>query len=162
MESVYKKYIFFDQGIVSAIINFSINFALGFVFFQSVSLIPLWGSSSIISDSIIMVFVLTSLTVLVITFVTNLKVKQKKLTALTWRRSSHPVLKLLPANIWWRSIIMGIIYLIILIPLIILALTLLKVQSMTFWNFVLFKASFAGINAFLVGPLSAFSALGDA
>lgn len=162
MDSVHKKYVFFDQGIMSAIINFTINFAIGFVFFYSVTSMPLWGWPCIMGDSMIMIFLLTYLTVLVITYVTNLKIKQKKLSPISWRRSSHAVLKYLPASIWWRSLVLGIIYLIVLTPLLFLVLTICNVHSMTFWGYVTFKGSFAGVNAFLVGPLSAFCALGDA
>ncbi|HSV96581.1 MAG TPA: hypothetical protein VLM75_06565 [Spirochaetota bacterium] len=159
MESIHKRYISFDQGVVSAIINFAINFAIGY--FVALSVMPLWGWPGIVADSMIMIFLLTFLTCLVITWTTYQKIKQKKITALTRRSVSHPVLRHLPANLWIRSLVLGVIYLLVLTPVLILVLTALNVDSMTFWQFVIFKGSFAGINALLVGPLSAFIALGD-
>ncbi len=159
MESIHKRYISFDQGVVSAIINFAANFAIGY--FVALSVMPLWGWPGIVADSMIMIFLLTFLTCLVITWVTYQKIKQKKIAALAWRRASHPVLKYLPANIWWRSLLLGVVYLVLLTPVVILVLTALGVDSMSFWQFVTFKGSFAGVNALLVGPLSALCALGD-
>lgn len=158
MESAHIRYISFDQGVVSAIVNFAINFAIGY--FVALPVMTLWGWPVIVADSMIMIFLPTYLTFLVITWVTHQKVGQKKVTALAWRRISHPVLKHLPACIWWRSFAMGLIYLIVLTP--VLVLTVLGVDSMSYWQFVSFKCSFARLNALLVGPLSAFSALGDA
>lgn len=160
MESAHIRYISFDQGVVSAIINFAINFAIGY--FVALPVMTLWGWPGIVADSMIMIFLLTYLTCLVITWVTHQKVGQKKIAPLAWRRTSHPVLKYLPAGIWWRSFAMGVIYLIVLTPVLVLVLTVLGVDSMSYWQFVTFKGSFAGLNALLVGPLSAFSALGDA
>ena len=42
MKTGDKKYIFFDQGVVCIIINFLINFAIGFVFFGKAPEKPLW------------------------------------------------------------------------------------------------------------------------
>ena len=117
------------------------------------------GLSGIISDSVIMVFVLTSLTVLIITFFTELKLKKNILTGLSCSRRQAAVLKKFPVNIWKRAVVLGIVYAAVLVPLLTLALTLLNINSMTFWEFVLFKASFAGFNAALIGPLTAFYAL---
>jgi hypothetical protein len=160
MESVHKRYISFDQGVVSAIINFAINFAIGY--FVALPVMTLWGWPGIVADSMIMIFLLTYLTCLVITWVTYQKIGQKKVPALAWRRKSHPVLKYLPAGIWWRSFAMRVIYLIVLTPVLVLVLTVLGVDSMSYWQFVTFKGSFAGLNALRGGPLPACRALGPA
>lgn len=161
MNSTHKKYIFLEQGAGCAAVNFLLNFGIGYALYNSIDALPLWGIQSISVDVVCTVFFVAWLTCLIITPITYKRIKDNSLPAPTWRRSSHRLLGLLPGNMLWRSLLFGVLFMILLSPIVLITLISMNLESMGFWSYTVFKGFIAAGTAVFAGPLSALSALGD-
>lgn len=166
MDSHHKKYIIGEQGIGCAIINFIFGGAGAYFLARSLPAVPMWGSkpgdTSISGDILGTALILTFLVSVIITAVTRKKIKDGQLLPISWRRSSHSLLRLLPANNMLRGLLLGVVFMVILAPIAIFALSVFNVNQMSLWPYITFKASFSAVNAALIGPLAALCAMGDA
>ncbi len=161
MNGIHLRYILIEQGAGCAAVNFLLNFGIGYALYNSLQALPLWGGQSISVDVVCTVFFVSWLTCLIITPVTYKRIKDRSLPASAWRRSSHRVLGLLPGNMLWRSLLLGVLFMILLSPIILIGLVSLNIESMSFWSYTVFKGLIAAGTAVFAGPLSALSALGD-
>jgi hypothetical protein len=162
LSQAHWRFLVVEQCVGSAVFNFLLNGAIAWLMFRALATVPLWGEQSIAGDTIGTTFFLPFFTCLIVTRIAYAQIRSGKLAATEWQRASHPVLGRLPHGIWKRSLVLGLIGVVLAAPVSLWAIRALGVESMGFWRFVAFKATFAALLAAIFTPVIALCALGDA
>lgn len=162
-----KRYLFIEF-IKDLLINFGINAFFGL--FAAAPVMPVYykgtpllffGASNIYEDIFWMNFYIGLLIGFLVTFFAHLDVRSDKITPPEWKRSSLPILKYLPNNIFLRALVTCVACIIIYMPLTWLIVYLSRIQGIYIWHFVIVK----GLYGMLIAPPVAFliriSALSD-
>ncbi len=153
-----RRYLLMDNGVGPFVINLLINGLIAWLLFRTATHVPLWGQSSVAGDTIATSFLLPLITCLIVTPIARGRVRGGHLAPLT--PAAAP--RWLPRNTIARSVVIGMVCLILFTPLTLLALEVLGIGSMTPWHFVYFKGMFAAIEGALVTPFLALWAISDA
>jgi len=157
----HSKYLLFEQGIGSVILNFIIHGMIAWVGFRSMDFVPLWGLQSIALDTVITAFIVPFLTVLIVTPITHWYVRKGRMPYLEWSRVSHPVLARLPVSIFYRSIVVTVICMVLSCVVLVLGFMVPGINQLSFKAFFIFKIIFAGALAGILAPIVALCALGE-
>jgi hypothetical protein len=160
MSSAQRGYLR-EQGIGSAIFNFVLNGIIAWLLFRGQAIVPLFGQQSIAGDTIGTCFFLPFLTCLIVTRIARGHVRAGKVAGAGWTRTSHPMLRWLPAGTALRGLALGLGSIGVFAPVPIAILNALGVDELGLWPFVLFKASFAAGLAAIVTPLIAWWAIAE-
>lgn len=158
MNKTYFQY-FLRNWIFNIAVNYMINGFFGLLATDPV--IAFGGYGSILIDFLQMCLYLGFFLTLLVTLGIRGDIEKGKVKPLKVRRSEIPVLKKLPANIIYRSLVMACVTFIIFMPLAIGLLINLQVTSLPFWNFVAFKAFYGAFMAAIIEPIVRLSALTD-
>jgi hypothetical protein len=161
MTPEHRRYLLLEQGVGSALFNFFLNGAIAWLTFRSFESVPMWGQQSIAGDTIGTTFFLPFFTCLIVTRLTRGQLSSGRLPTPSWSRTSHAALGRLPSGTWARSTVLGLVTLMVVAPLALWALAGLRIDAMSLWGFIGFKAAFAGVLAAAVTPVIALCALGD-
>jgi hypothetical protein len=159
MNKSYFQY-FLQGWIFNIAVNYVINGLFGLLAQQD-PVIAFGGYGSILIDFVQMCLYLGFFLTLLVTLGIRGDIKKEKVEPLKVRRSEIPVLKKLPANIIYRSLVMACMTFIVFMPLAIGLLINLQVTSLPYWNFVAFKAFYGAFMAAVVEPIVRLSALTD-
>lgn len=159
MSPFHRRFIFLEQGVGAAVFNFVLNAAIAWATFRGLARVPLWGQLSIGADTIGTSFILPFLTCLVVTRMARQRVRKGQLARLGWTRDSHPMLGWLPERTVKRALVLGLAGLVMLAPVTIAAFYALGITDLSLREFIVFKASFAAVEAAVVTPLVALWAL---
>ena len=162
MSPTHRRYLLLEQGIGSAVFNFAINAVIAWLMFRTADEVPLWGRQSIAADTIGTSLILPLMTCLIVTPVVRRHVRAGKVAWLGWTRESHAPLGWLPRGTFARALVIGLVCMAALSPLTLLVVTWLHVESLSLSRFVLFKATFAALEALVVTPLVALWAIAEA
>jgi len=162
MSSAHARYLFVEQLVGSAVVNFVLNALIAWGMFGRLSVVPLWGQQSIAGDLFGTAFLLPFLTCLIVTPVARRQVAQRGFGGLGWSRASHPWLRALPARTVWRGVVLGGACVVSVAPFLLGTLDVVGIQSMSVRAFVLFKALMAAVLAAVVTPLIALWAIAEA
>lgn len=158
MNNTYFQY-FLRGWIFNVAVNYVINGLFGLLANNTV--IAFGGYGSILIDFLQMCLYLGFFLTLLVTLGIRGDIEKEKVKPLKVRRSEIPVLKKLPENIVYRSLVMACVTFIIFMPLSIGLLINLQVSSLPYWNFVAFKAFYGAFMAAIVEPIVRLSALTD-
>ena len=158
MNKTYFQY-FLRGWIFNVAVNYVINGLFGLLANNTV--IAFGGYGSILIDFLQMCLYLGFFLTLLVTLGIRGDIEKEKVKPLKVRRSEIPVLKKLPENIVYRSLVMACVTFIIFMPLSIGLLINLQVSSLPYWNFVAFKAFYGAFMAAIVEPIVRLSALTD-
>jgi hypothetical protein len=159
MSDDHRRYLIVEQGGGAAIVNFLLNGAIAWGVFRHLDVVPLWGEQSIAGDTIVTGVVLPLLTCLIATGIVRRQVLGGKVRALV---DAHPSVAWMPQRTVVRGLVLAMAVSLTLVPSTLALLTVLGVEGMGFWGFVLFKATWASAAAFVVQPVVALWAIGDA
>jgi hypothetical protein len=159
MSSFHRRFIFIEQGVGAAIFNFVLNAAIAWAMFRGLAQVPLWGQESIGADTLGTSFILPFLTCLAVTRLARKRVQKGHLSRLEWTRDSHPMLGYLPETTVKRALVLGLAGLVLFAPPTMAAFYALGVSDLALRDFIVFKASFAAVEAAIVTPLVALWAL---
>lgn len=162
MLPAHRYYLFIEQCIGSAVVNFVLNAAIAWLMFRTAASVPMWGQQSVASDTVGTGFFLPFLTGLIVTRMAQGRLRAGKLPALSWTRESHPVLTWLPRGTFQRAFRLGIAGAVVVSPPTVALLAAFGVVTLPLWSFVVFKASFAAALAAVVTPVIALWAIADA
>jgi hypothetical protein len=162
MTDVHYRYLWLEQGIGAAIFNVVVSAGIAWLLFRPLDVVPLWGPQSIAGDTIATCFFLPFLTCLIVTRLAHREVRRGRLPAPRWRRTSHPVLRRLPAGTGRRAVVLGVLGVLLVAPVTIALLDAANIGALGFTGFVSFKALYAGVLGAAVTPVVALAALGDA
>jgi len=161
MSPAHRRYLLLEQGLGAAIFNWILNAVIAWGLFRTQDEVPLWGQQSIAGDTIATSLLLPLITCLVVTPTARRHVRAGKVAALGWTRDSHAALGWLPRATVARAFALGVACMIAIAPLTLLVLTILHVAHFGLWRFIVFKASFAALEAFLVTPVIALFAIAE-
>ena len=158
MKNTYFRY-FLINWIINIAINYVVNGLFGILAKDPV--IVFGGYGSLVIDFVLMTFGLGFFLTLFVTFGIRGDIKKENVEPLKVRRSEIPVIKKLPTNMVYRSLVMACVTFIIFEPLAIGILVNLQVTSLPYWNFVAFKAFYGAFMAAVIEPIIRLSALTD-
>ena len=162
MSPAQRKYLLLEQGVGAAVVNFVLNAGIAALIFHRYDVVPLWGQQSIVGDTIGTTFMLPLLTCLIVTRLARGQIRAGKVAALGWTRTSHPLLTWLPDNTGRRGLVLGLVCAALVAPPAVWVLSALDIGTMSFWRFVLFKATFAAALAAVITPVIALWAIAAA
>jgi hypothetical protein len=153
-----RRYLLVDNGVGPFVINLLINALIAWLLFRNATHVPLWGQSSVAGDTVATSFLLPLITCLIVTPLARGRVRGGHLPRLTPEAAPGWI----PRNTIARSVVIGIVCLVLFTPITLLALQMLGIVSMTPWHFVYFKGMFAAVEGALVTPFLALWAISDA
>ena len=159
MNKTYFQY-FLRNWIFNITINYVINGLFGLLATTD-PVIAFGGYGTILIDFLQMCLYLGFFLTLFVTLGVRGHIEKEKVKPLKVRRSEIPVLKKLPTNVIYRSLVMACITFIIFLPMSIGLLVNLQVSSLPYWNFVAFKAFYGAFMAAIIEPIVRLSALTD-
>lgn len=119
------------------------------------------GEQSVAGDIVVTSFLLPFLVCLIATPLVRSEVRKARLPAASWLGAGSSRAPHLLGNLLIRAVALGALSALLVSPATIWTLRMLGVDSLDFWTFVAFKASFAAVLAVVVSPLVAAWALED-
>jgi hypothetical protein len=161
MSPTHHRYLLLEQGVGSAVFNFALNAAIAWLMFRAAGEVPLWGQQSIAADTIGTSLILPLATCLIVTPMARRHVRAGRVPALAWTRDSHAPLGWLPRGTVARAAALSLICMAALAPMTLVVVTRLHVAPLSVPRFVVFKATFAALEALVVTPLVALWAIAD-
>jgi hypothetical protein len=145
-----------EQGLGSIFVNLSLNAAIAWALFHGVSSVPLWGSQSIVGDTVATCILLPLFTSIVVSALAHRAIRTGRLEPL---QSARMPLAGRPAV---RGVALGALCVVLIAPLAIGGFVAAQTAELSFESFVAFKAGFAALLGLPVTPLVAWAALVDA
>ncbi|OLS28808.1 MAG: hypothetical protein HeimC2_04090 [Candidatus Heimdallarchaeota archaeon LC_2] len=155
----HYKYAIINQGIISVIINFFINGVVTWFFFRNDDEIQLFGIKSISVDIIQANFYFTFYTCFFITRAVYGDVSRKKIEPI---HKNLKFLKKYPSGYFFGSIILGIFVSLLFTPIIIGSMMLIKLESFSLKEFIIFKSLWGAMMAAIWAPIFTLIALSEA
>jgi len=160
LSAEHRKLLFVDQGIVAVAINLLINGVIAWLLFRSISVIPLWGESSVAVDLLATAILLPLLTCLIVSRIVSAQVRNGKIPPLPNAR--------IPQSGWSlrstaaRGLFLGVCAFFLAALPVVAALTIADSAAFESMGFIGYKAVWAGLLAGTVSPIIAWWALVDA
>jgi hypothetical protein len=159
MSADHRRYLILEQGVGAAIFNFFVGGAIAWGVFRHLDVVPLWGGQSVAGDTIATGVLLPLLTSLIANGIVRRQVLGGKVRPLA---DAHPAVAWMPGSAFVRGLLLALAVSLTLVPATLALLAALGVSDMTLWPFILFKASWAALAAFVVQPIVALRAIGEA
>ena len=154
--SAQRRYLVLEQGLGSIFVNLGLNAAVAWALFRGMSSVPLWGSQSILGDTVATCMLLPLMTAIIVSALTHRAVRMGRLEPLPSARlpfAGRPVA---------RGVALGALCVALVAPLAIGGFVAAQTAQLSFGSFVAFKAGFAALLGLPVTPLVAWAALTDA
>ena len=160
LSRAHRRFIVVDEIVVTAVINFWLNYGIAWFFFRAATVVPLWGLSSIAADTLGTAFVLPLLTALIATPLVRLQVLHGKLPPLApadvrpsrWLRLPFAA----------RGALLGVVAMAVVAVPVVALFALVGPAALSTSRFYWFKASFAAAVGIGATPLLGWWALQDA
>lgn len=156
-----KRFLIVEQSFVPAVFNFLINSWFVWYLFKEQVHIPLIGEPSVLVDACVTLFLLPAITCLIVTPLVTSIARKKPEIRTTSKRSDYPILSLLPANLWGRSGVIGLVAMVLFTPLVVLGIVLFGADPITVDAYIIYKGSYAAVVSAIIGPAIAWSAICD-
>lgn len=164
LNAAQKRYLVVDLAIGAAIVNLLLNLGLGWLFLHSKEGIAFSagsGDPSLVGELFGTCFLLPFFTGLIVTPLVKRVARQGRVPALSWGRADHRWLSRLPRGTFLRSLVIGLLCVLVVALPAIGVLSLLHVEWIAFRPYVLAKGVFSGLLAAPVTPLFGLAALAD-
>lgn len=160
LSAAHRRFLWFDQGVLPAIVNFLIVGSIAWVMFGSQSTIPIWGSTSVVSELLATGFLLPLITCLINGRLVRLQVRRGQLAPLPpeqftrgpWYEYRSPT----------RGVLLGLAGLLFAAATIPLVLYLWPGTEMTTTTFIVAKSLWAAAFGFAITPLIGWWGLASA
>jgi hypothetical protein len=159
LSAAQRGYLLVGQVIVPTLINLVLNGAIGFAMFRGASAVPLFGSESIVGDTLGTCFFLPAITCLIVTPIVRGHVR--KGTAEPLRGALPGWLAFFQRALVPRALALGLAGVVLAGSLALALFMVLGIESLPFTPFLAFKAVFAGLLGGIVTPFIALLALAD-
>lgn len=154
-----RRFLILDQTIGTGLITAAINAGFAWLAFRQASAVPLWGINGIVADLAVTLFLLPFLVCVISTPIARKKIQNGSLQRLDWRREDLGLLGKLPTGARRRGLVLSLVCMSVLIPAVAGGLLALNVNAMSPNGFLVFKATYTGVLAAIVGPLVGIWAL---
>lgn len=156
----HRKYILADFAF-GAIPNALISAAAAYLIFRHSALVPLWGAQGIAFDLAPTVFMVTLMQLIICTVLTRNRIQAGAVPAIGVSRRNIPILRMLPNNVVLRGLVVALPTTVILLPLSIIAMLALEIDSMSLSIFVVFKTACGPAIGLVTAPIVYLAALSD-
>ena len=160
LSAQHRRFLLVEQGAIPMLFNLLLNGGIAWVLFRTDAAIPLWGSSSVAVDLLATAFLLPFLTCLIVTALVAHQVHSGNVPSLLPGQ--------LPLSRWYqrspaaRGVWLGTAGILFGAVPLVWALSLGDAQPLPFPSYVVFKAVWAALLAFLVTPIVGWWALASA
>ena len=157
LSAAHRRLLIVDHAVGAAVFNFALNGAIAWLLFRSLSLVPLWGESSVAGDTLITAFLLPFLTCLIVSRAVHRQVSSGRIPRLETAG--------LPFSSWSklsplaRGALLGVASVALAAAPVVAALDWSGFAGFGLWPFIAFKAAFAAGLAALITPLVGWWAL---
>ncbi len=158
MELWLRKYLI-KESIISVVFNFIVGAFFALLFFYSLETVPLRGEQSIAGDSIIAAFMIPFFTCFILTALTRHRIRMGSIPEYECEFPGPLALRILPASIMLRSILVGCIGVMVVIPLVMGVFATLDLSELSFKAFFFFKSVLAAAIAAIIAPLAILTAV---
>jgi hypothetical protein len=160
LSSEHRRLLSVDQGIIAIVINVLLNGGIAWLLFSSVSVVPLWGESSVGIDLILTAFLLPFLSCLIVSRIVAGQVRSGKLPPLP--TAQVPESGWSHRSIRARGALLGVCSVFLAAGPIVVALSLADSATFGASAFIGFKAGWGGLLGGVVSPVIAWWALAEA
>ena len=160
-----KRYLAVDLSIGAAVVNFLLNLGLGWLVLHSREGIPLSaeaGEPSLTGELLGTCLLLPFFTGIIVTPLVKRVVRHGRVPALDWGRKDHRWLARLPNGSFARSLLVGVVCVVLVALPVGLLLWATGIEWLGFRDYLIAKGVFSGLLAALVTPLFGLCALADA
>lgn len=158
-----RSYLLTEQLIGAALVNLVLNALIGWFSFgrSGATHVSVWGDPGMAIDLCATSFVLPFMTSLICSPLVRRTVRRGSLLTLGWSPADHPALRWLPTNLSVRSLVLGLLSAVVVIPVILVVLHLLDAQHVSLGSFVLSKALLSATLAAVVTPVAAIYVMAE-
>jgi hypothetical protein len=151
LSNTLKQYLIVKQALVPALVNLVLNGLISWLVLRNVASITLWGKPSIALDLLLTAFLIPFITCFINSYTIAKSVRSGKVEKLDAPLRYFTLWHLTP--IYARSFLLGLIALVCVGVPTVLLLETLWVEPISLWQFVIFKALWAGTLAAVVTPI---------
>jgi hypothetical protein len=155
MSPDHWRFLLIEQGVGAAIVNLAIAVPFGWLFFRNLDRVPIWGSQSVVGDTLATALLLPLITCLIVTPLARRSVRNGRFPML----EAGMVYRWLPQGALLRAVVIGLVCLAISSPIILLVLSNVGVPSFSFRYFLIFKMAFSAAEGGLITPMIALMAI---
>jgi len=156
----HRSWLIREQVIAPAVINFVLNAGIAWLIFRGRGVVPLWGEGGIAQDAIATLFLLPSLTCLIVTPLVRRAVGAGKVPPLDGAIGLPQVVERLPRALLGRAAALGLGGVVAGAPLVLGAVAVAG-GALAVPTLVLAKGVYTGALAALVGPMIALRTLAE-
>jgi hypothetical protein len=152
-----RSFLVSEQLIGAALANLVLNALIGWFSFGrgSATHVSVWGDPGMAIDLCATSFVLPFMTSLICSPLVRRTVRRGSLLTLGWSPADHPALRWLPTSLLVRSLVLGLLSAVVVIPAILFTLHFIDAQHVSVPSFVLVKALLSAALAAVVTPVAA-------
>lgn len=156
-----RTFLINEQIIGPAIINFGFNALDAWIAFRNFKPIPMWALPGVMTDLIGVLFGLPLILSLITTPVVRRFIRKGKVQPLPEGPEAYPILRLLPATNFRRSLALGIVSFFACAPFVLLGLWLVDSDRMSLTNYVLLKGTVTAVLAAILAPIVALYVMAE-
>ncbi len=156
----HRRFLLIEQGVIPSVFNFGINGFIAWALFRSAAAVPLWGKSSVGVDLLVTAFLLPFLTCVIVSAVVARHVRSGKVPPLPPAQRPHS--RWFQRSAPMRGLFLGAVAILFAAVPVVWALSLGQAQPFPVSSFVVFKAVWAAMLAFMVTPIVGWWALANA
>ena len=161
MNETHKRYLWIDQGAVPVASNVAINALIAWLLFRNLEAVPMWGTASVMVDSLLTVFLLTAINASIITAVVRRAVRRKPELLTSAKRSDYAWMRWWPDGLWPRALLLGLVATAALAPLFWAGFALLGIERLAPAHMVAFKSAYVFALTAPLLPAVAWAAICD-
>ncbi len=159
LSAEHRRFLLVDQGVGPMAINFLLNGVIAWLLFHSTELVPLWGQSSIASDTLATAFILPLATCLIVSRIVAWQVSSGRVPPLSSPATARFVSLLARRPPLHRGAVLGLAAVLLGAVPVIGWFAVGGPDELTLASFLWFKASFAAVLAAIVTPIIGWVAL---
>jgi hypothetical protein len=156
----HRRFLLIEQGAIPSVFNLVLNGFIAWALFRSAVAVPLWGESSVGGDLLITAFLLPFLTCVIVSRLVSRSVRSGTVPPLPADQRPHS--RWFERSVSTRGLLLGAAGVLFGAVPLVWALSLGQAQPFPVLSFVLFKAVWAAMLAFLVTPVVGWWALASA
>ncbi|WP_437227897.1 hypothetical protein SH661x_000611 [Planctomicrobium sp. SH661] len=160
-EAANWRYILIDQGLIAIPVNFGINWGIAWSVFRRMPVVPLRGELSLESDTIATCWMLPLISCLIVTGLTRLELRRGRVPGWQAQHAKSAWADVLFNSLVARATAWGVAGRVLVAPLAVWLISASGLENLPFWNFLLFKATFASVLGIFFCPAHAWWALHD-
>ena len=159
-----KRFLILEQSLMPGLFNFAINAWFVSFLLDGHADLPLFTSqgSNVLVDTLATLFLLPAITCLIVTPLVASIVRKRAQLRTKKARATYPFIKFLPANLWGRSGIIGLVAMILFTPFALLGVVVVfGGYPISVDAYIWYKGAYAAVVSAIIGPMIAWASVCD-